>query len=395
MRSPGSNTPSAGAASVIVVGVEPKTMGQIRETLGAEAVLPATAATFDEALGTIGKVRPDAVIVGFDKDFDEAIRIASQISAEYPRVQLVAMASKADPDRIRAAMRAGYREYVVLPDDADLLRQAVHEATFREDPEEDHGDVVTLWGSKGGVGTTFLAVNLAAELSPVHRVCVVDLDFAMGDAAVLLDLQPQQSVFDLFRNIHRLDERMLAGHVVVHSSKIHILAQPTDLDQREEVRGDLVMKVLTAVARSYQYCIVDVGSGLDEASLTAATVSDRIVLLATPDVPAIKDTWRRLRLLERLGIEKDRIHLVLNRYDKRTAALPVADIENNLSRKVDCVIQDDPRVLRAVNEGKLLRDVDRKAPATKDLEALLGLVTDGEVVVEKKPSGPLGWLFKS
>lgn len=395
MRSPGSNTPSAGAASVIVVGVDPRTMGTVRETLGAEAVLPATATSFEEALSTIGKVRPDAVVVGFDKDFDEAIRIASQISAEFPRVQLVALAAKADPDRIRAAMRAGYREYVVLPDDADLLRQAVHEATFRDGPEEDHGEVITLWGSKGGVGTTFLAVNLAAELAPVNRVCVVDLDFAMGDAAVLLDLQPQQSIFDVFRNIHRLDERMLAGSVAVHASKMHILAQPTDLEQREEVRGDLVMKVLTAVARTYQYCVVDVGSGLDEASLTAATVSDRILLIATPDVPAIKNTWRRLRLLERLGVEKDRIHLVLNRYDKRVTALPLSDIETNLSRKIDCVISEDPKVLRAVNEGKLLRDVDRKTQAARDLEALVGLVTGGEVVVEKKSTGPLSWLFKS
>jgi len=395
MRSAGPNSPSGGAASVIVLGVDARTMGTIRETLGAEAVLPAAPTAFEDALAVIAKNRPDAVISGFDRDFDEAIRIASQITAEFPRVQLVALAAKADPDRIRAAMRAGYREFVVLPDDADLLRQAVHEANFREDPETEIGDVVTLWGSKGGVGTTFLAVNLAAELSPVNRVCVVDLQFAMGDAAVMLDLQPQQSIQDVFRNVHRLDERMLAGSVTVHSSKIHILAQPTDLDQREEVRGDLVMKTLTAVAKSYQYCITDVGSALDEASLTAATVADRIILVATPDVPAVKNTWRRLRLLERLGIEKDRIHLVLNRYDKRTAALPVSDIEANLGRKVDCIVSEDPKVLRAVNEGKLLRDVDRKAPAAKDLEGLLGLVTDGQVVVEKKPSGPLSWLFKN
>lgn len=394
MRSPGSTPPSAGAASVIVVGVDNRAMGQIRETLGAEAVVPQTSTAFEDALAAIAKARPDAVIVGFDRDYDEALRVAQQIGTEFPKTQLVALASKADPDRIRAAMRAGYREYVVLPDDADLLRQAVHEATFRDDPDEEHGDVIAIWGSKGGVGSTFLALNLGAELSPVHRVCVVDLDFAMGDAAVMLDLQPAQSIIDLFRNVHRLDERMLAGHVSVHGSKLHILAQPTDLDQREEVRGDLVMKVLTAVARSYQYCLVDLGSGLDEGSLTAATVADRILLIATPDVPAIKNTWRRLRLLERLGIEKSRVHLVLNRYDRKTAPIPLQDIETNLARKVDAVISDDRAALRAVNEGKILRDVDRKSAVARDVEALLGLVTDGEVVVEKKSSGPLGWLFK-
>jgi xanthine dehydrogenase iron-sulfur cluster and FAD-binding subunit A len=63
---------------------------------------------------------------------------------------------------IRAAMRAGYREFVVLPDDAEMLRQAVHEAIYQEGGDEDHGEVVTIWGSKGGAGSTFLAVNLAA-----------------------------------------------------------------------------------------------------------------------------------------------------------------------------------------------------------------------------------------
>lgn len=393
MRTPGSSS-SLSAATVVVVGVDGRAMGQIRETLGTEAVVPAAATAYDDALAAIAKQRPDAVIVGFDQDFDEALRVGQQVQVEFPRTQMVALSSRTDPDRIRAAMRAGYREYVVLPGDADLLRQAVHEATFREGPDEDNGEVISIWGSKGGVGTTFLAINLAAELSPVQRVVVVDLDFSMGDAASLLDMQPGNTILDVFRNVHRLDERMLAGHVAVHSSKIHMLAQPTDLEQREEVRGDMVMKVLTACARSYQYVIIDLGSQLEEASLTAATVSDRIILVATPDVPAIKNTWRRLQLLEKLGIEKDRVHLVLNRVVRKAMPIPVAEIERNLNRRVDAIIAEDPMILRAVNEGKLLRDVDRRCPAAKDIEAMIGLVTDGEILQEKKSDGLIGRLFK-
>lgn len=393
MRAPGSPN-STSAASVIVVGVDSRTMGQIRETLGAEAVVPATPTSFEEALATIDKVRPDAVIVGFDKDFDEALRVAQQISVQYARTQMVALAQRADPDRIRAAMRAGYREYVVLPEDADLLRQAIHEATFRDGPDEDNGEVIALWGSKGGVGTTFLAVNLGSELSPVQRTCVVDLDFSMGDVAAMLDMQPTQTMLDVLRNVHRLDERMLAGSVAVHASKLHVLAQPTDLEQREEVRGDMVMKVLTAVARSYQYVLVDCGSRLDEATLTAVTVADRILLIATPDVPAIRNTWRRLQLIERLGIERDRVHLVLNRVDRKTPEIPFSEIETNLNRKVDASVSEDRAVVRSVNHGKLLRDVDRKTPVAKELEAMIGLVTDGEVAQPSKADGFMSRLFK-
>lgn len=391
MRTPGSNN---NAASVVVVGIDNRQMGQIRETLGTEAVLPASAIGYDDAVAAMRKLRPDVVITGFDLDFEEAIRIAPQLVAENPRVTLVAMSTEADPDRIRAAMRAGYREYVVLPDDGDLLRQAVHEAVYTDTEELENGEVITILGSKGGVGSTFLAVNLAAELSPVHRVCVVDLDFSMGDAAAYLDLQPTNSIMDVVRNVSRLDERMLAGHVMVHPSKVHVLAQPTDLEQHEEVRGDVVMRLLTVVARSYQYVVVDCGSRLDEASLTAATVADRILLLLTPDVPSVKNTWRRLQLLERLGIEKDRVHLVLNKWDKKGSTVQIGDIENNLGRKVDATISFDRAAVRGVNEGRLVRDVEAKGIVAKDVEAMVGLITDGEVAPEKKSSGPLSWLFR-
>lgn len=391
MRTPGS---SASAASVVVIGVDARHMGQIRETLGTEAVLPTTAFSYEEALSAVRKFRPDVVITGFDGDFEEAIRLAPTLAADNARVHQVALASRADPDRIRAAMRAGYREYVVLPDDAELLRQAVHEAVFSE-RGEDAGEVIALWGSKGGVGTTFLATNLAGELSPVQRVVVVDCAFSMGDVAPYLDLQAQQTIADIFRNITRLDERMLAGHVLVHSSKVHVLAQPMQLDQREDPRNDLVMRTLTACARSYQYVIVDCGAGLDEATVTAATVADHIVLVATPDIPAIKNTWRRLQFIERLGLERERIRLIVNKWDKRTAGISLEEIESNLGRKVNATVSDDRTVSRAVNEGHLVRDVDRRSPAARDLAGVVGLFTDGEVSAEPRSGGSsfIGKLF--
>jgi pilus assembly protein CpaE len=391
MRQAGS---TSNVASVVVIGVDSRSMGQIRETLGAEATLPAQATKYEDALAVVRKLRPDVVIAGFDQDYEEAIRLAPQLLAENGRVQLVALSAHADSDRIRAAMRAGYREFVVLPDDAELLRQAVHEAIYQEGGDEDHGEVVTIWGSKGGAGATFLAVNLAAELSPVHRVCVVDLDFSMGDVAAFLDINPAQTMSDLLRNLHKIDERMLAGHVVVHPSKIHALVQPTDLEQREEIKGDTMMRILSTVARSYQYCLVDCGSRLDEPALTAATVADRILLVSSPDVPGIKNTWRRLQLLEKLGIEKSRIHVILTRWDKRDAPFSLANVEQNLSRKVDATVAFDRAAARAVNEGKLLRDVDKKCAAARDIESLVGLVTDGEISVEKRAAGPIGWFSR-
>ncbi len=387
------NSP-ANAASVLVVGVDARAMGQIRETLGTEAVLSAAPVPYEEAVAAVRRQRPDVVVTGFDADPEEAVRLAPMLLAEAgTKVHLVALSSGADPDRIRAAMRAGYREFVVLPADAELLRQAVHEATWSGDRDEDAGEVVALWGAKGGVGTTFLSVNLAGELSPVHRACVVDLDFAMGDVAAFLDLTVTQSIADVFRNIGRLDERMLAGSVAIHASKVHVLGQPTELDTREEPRGDLVMRVLTAASRSYQYVLADLGASLDEASVTAVTVADHIVVITTPDIPSVKDAWRRLQFIDKLGLERDRIRLVVNRWDRKTAQVSLADIEQNLGRRVDATVCDERQALRAVAEGVLLREFDKKCEGARDVGRLVGLLTGEEMADDSKPTSFMSRLF--
>lgn len=393
MRSPGSPASSSTmTANVLVLGADSRTMGQIRETLGTEAALANTATSFDDAMVAARKHRPDVVIAAFDSEFEEAIRVAQQIRAELPKSSLVAIAQRADPDRIRAAMRAGYSEYVVLPDDRELLRQAVHDAVFSDTPDDDAGEVITIWGAKGGVGSTFIAVNLAAELAAVQRVCVVDMDFSMGDVAAMLDLEPQSTMAELFKNIGRLDERSLSGFVTIrqqgaggHQANIHVLAQPKTLDHREEPNSDAVMKLLTTVARSYQYVVIDCGSRVDEAAVTAATVADRVILVATPDVLSIKNTFRRLQLLDKLGVDKSRVALVLNRVEKKAPLLTVQDIEQNLGRKISAQISEDRVAQRAVNEGKLVREVDKRSQIARDIEAFTGLVTSGEVIVEKKP----------
>ncbi len=383
----------SGVASVLCVSVDARTLGMIREALGAEAVIAPQAVSLDVAPSTVASSHPDVVILGFDRDFEDAVACAAEIVAADGRVHLVAISSRAEPDRIRSAMRAGFREFVVLPDDAELLRQAVHDASFAENDDIEAGDIIVVVGSKGGIGTTTIAVNLAAELAPVQSACVVDFDFAMGDVAAVLDLKPQATLHDLIRNLPRLDDRVLAAHATIHPSKLHIFAQSEQLDQREEARSDVIVKVLTAVSRRYQFVIVDCGSGLEEAGLTALTVADKVILVTTPDVPSVRNSWRQLQLMEHLGVEKTRIKLVLNQWDKKLSYVGLMDIEARAGRKIDLTIQYDRTAYRAYNEGRLLREIDRRAPICKDLEGLVGLATGLDSDQTTEPKGIFDRLF--
>jgi pilus assembly protein CpaE len=389
-------SPTGGAPSVMVVGVDARGMGLLRECLGADAVLPPVATPYNEALVQLRRTRPQIVITGFDFDFDEAVRLGPLLTAELAGVSLVALSEVSEPDRIRAAMRAGYREYVVLPDDASLLRQAIKDAAENSTLDDDRGEVIAVCGSKGGVGVTSVSVNLAAELCPVYRALAVDLDFSMGDVAAYLDLQPPSDIAHVLRNLDRLDERLLAGSVGVHpGSKAHILSQPSQLEESEEGRGDGILRLLSVCARAYQYVVLDLGSHMNEATLTASSAADQIFLVCTPDVPAVKNAHRRLQLLDRLGVDRGVVRLLVNHADHKLA-LKTRDIEANLSMKVAANLAWDEKVMvQAVNEGRLARDINRRARIAQDFSELVNLVTHDAETVSARPakSGPMSWLF--
>lgn len=383
------------SATLLVVGLGPSDMGLIAECLGPDAVSPEQAVSFADALRSATEQRPQVIVVGFDGDFDAAVRLGTQLKNELPQVQLVAYSRSANPERIRAAMRAGFREFVVLPEDGPLLRRALQEAPREVATASDQGEVIAVIGAKGGCGSTFIAVNLAAELCPVHRVCVVDMDFSMGDVANALDLQPQSHMGDLIANINRLDERMIAGSVAVHPSGAHVIAQPMALSEADTVRGDEVLRVLSSAADAYQYLLVDCGGRLDAATRTVSLAADLLLLVCTPDVPSVRNAWRRLQMLERQGVDLHKVRLVINHWDGGRT-LSQDEIRQNLGVPVaGTVAQDTKACLDSVNQQALLRDLHPRSATAGDISNLVSLITDkAERVLPSSSGGRLGWLFK-
>ena len=126
----------SGAATVVLVGLDQEQMGSVRETLAAEAVLPNQSVSFGDAITVVERTRPDVVIVGYSRAIDASLALASALHRELQGLTLVALADTGDANAILGAMRAGYKEFVVLPDDADRLRQAVHDAAFAGEHED-------------------------------------------------------------------------------------------------------------------------------------------------------------------------------------------------------------------------------------------------------------------
>lgn len=382
----------AAAGGILLVGMDAGSAQAVREALADVAPVIPAPVRWEDAPAAIRK-RPAVAILAFRGGGEAALALVADVRGDLPGVTLVALAPQADAELLRAAMRAGFRELVVLPGDADALRRVVAEARPPE-PAEDAGTILACWGAKGGVGTTTLTLNLAAEIAPVQRTCVVDLDFSAGDVAAMLDVEPRATMTDVLRNLDRLDERLLAGMVTVHASRLHVLAQPSDLSRREEPTGEGIARVLGIVAHAYHYVFVDCGSRLDEATLTTAAVADRILLVTGQDVPSVRNTSRRLQLLRTMGLGTDHVQVLLNGYDPRNGGVSPEVIAENLGRAVEVVVGYDRTVTRAVNEGQLLRSVDAKSPAALAIAGAIGVATGVPAPPpERESRRSLGWIF--
>lgn len=390
MRTLGHGT---GTATIVLVGLTRDEMGQIRESLVGEAALPSNPVGFGDAVSAVQRAQPNLVIVSFSQGSEAPLAIAPAVMRENPDCVLVALSDTSQAETILAAMRVGYKEFVVLPSDLPRLRQVVHEAAYTAETDEDAGTVISFVGAKGGVGTSMLTVNAAAELAGLLKVLAIDLDMSMGDLTSMLNLQANEDITSLLSRSSRLDERLLVSAASIHGSKLQVLAQPAEPSMKVEYTTDDIYAVINTAARAYQFVVIDCGTAIDEATNLAVSVSDLVLLVTEPTVISVRDAFRRLRHLRGLGIENDRLRLIVNRYH-RDAYVSDKDIEANLGLPVAATITDDPMIVgKALDEGKLVRDINRKSQVSKDISGLLSVLNDdGEAPAQEPPSSG-GFLF--
>jgi len=215
------------------------------------------------------------------------------------------------------------------------------------------GKIITIYSPKGGVGCTTIAVNLAITLNndDTHTV-LVDGNLQFGDVAVFVNEQGKNTIADLTPRAEELDPEIVEEVMLKHAtSGMHILAAPNRPEYAEKVSSSQFSKVLDYLRRLYAYVVVDTSAYLTDATLAAIDSSDLIVLVTTQDIPSIKNCRLFLDLLQTMGIERDRILFVMNRFDKRIN-ITAERVAENLKQEVASVIPLDEQVVtKAVNRG--------------------------------------------
>jgi pilus assembly protein CpaE len=269
--------------------------------------------------------------------------IARELGASFPEVGLVLIAEES-PEILRMALQAGLRDVVSLPLSLEQLESSVSAAaqwsrTVRDRVAGEEsaagalgGPLVAVAGAKGGVGTTTVVLQLAmaaVRAAPGRPVCVVDFDLQKGDFRSYLDAPYRRSVVDLVDVAQELSVRHLQETLYTHKDGFRVLLSPDEGERAEEVGPIVARNVLTAVKARHALTLVDLGANVSEASAVGADVANRLIVVTTPDVVALRGVRRMRELWKRVQVrEEDDVIVVLNRTSRKL------EIQPDLARKV-------------------------------------------------------------
>jgi len=382
---------------VLIVDDVSETRENVKKLLQFEADVEVVgvARTGKEAIQASQDLSPDVVLMDINMPDMDGIAATEAIRAKQQAVQVVILSVQSDQNYMRRAMLAGARDFLTKPPMGDELISAIRRAGEMAQMEKakvarvqaipvagppgsvasyggPRGKIVVVYSPKGGTGCTTLAVNLALSLnSSDTRVALVDGNLQFGDVAMFVNEQGKNTVIDLAPRADELDAEIVEEVMVKHAATgLHILAAPSRPEYAEKVSSGQFAKMLEYLTQLYAFVIVDTSPILTDPILATIDVSDMIILVTTQDIPALKNSRLFLDLLQNLGVQRDRVMFIVNRFDKKVNITPER-IAENLKQEVTLVIPaDEATAVKAVNRGVPFVLDNKNQPVARGVQTL-------------------------
>lgn len=326
---------------------------------------------FQEGLRIIQATNPLVVILAIN-DLEQGIQDIKSIGNFSPRTSVFVATAEKNPDWILKLMRSGAQEYLLKPFETNELLEALQKAGRLHIERAAHlepaieGKVISVYNPIGGMGTTTIAVNLAAALAhKSDKVALVDLNFFSGDSTTFLDLNPKYTLSSLTSNVSRLDASFLMSVMSRHSSGIYLLSEPLDVDETVDITPEQIRRVMAYLKHIFSYIVIDTGGLLHGTNQLTFEGSDYVIYNTILTLPALKNATRYLHAMEKHGIERTKIKLVVNRYLSRSD-IKVEEAEKVLRQKVFMTIPNEyADVVDSINKGEPLVNLYPRSAVSK------------------------------
>jgi pilus assembly protein CpaE len=317
---------------------------------------------------------------------------AAEIAAirEQTRAPIIVVASGAGTGILDEALDADVSDVLLLPQLVENVIFTVKKASHAKRPVQtvtraQLGRVVTVFSPKGGTGKTVTASNLAAGLAKQGRkTLLLDLDLQFGDAAIVMGIEPEKTIYDLVVAPGELDVEKLAGYTAKHPCGLDILPAPLRPEDAELVTESKITRLLEVARERYEVIVVDTSPFFHGPMLATLDRTDELLVICGLDVPTLKNVRLAMQTLELLSFPTSRIRFVLNRANTKVG-LSKREVESALKVEISVEIPSDRCVPISVNQGNPAVLADPGCDFSKAMTALArSLVTKPEAKRSKR-----------
>lgn len=377
--------------------------------LGIDTVwLEAECSRYEFFMDVIQQTQPDIALVNVDSEAGKAIELIGEITRTAPQCAVLVISSSQEGSLILQVMRSGAREFLNMPlqlDDfiaaLDRIRGSI--GGTDGDGTGNNGQIITVVGVGGGVGSTSLSVNLAAALGtdPGASPVIIDLDLTLGDADVWLDIIPDYTIRDVSENISRLDYGLLKRSLTRHDCGVFLLPRPVEVEGQDLVRPDDLRRILALLKATFSHLIIDVSKSFGPLDMSAMEVSDKILLVTQLDLTCLRNVVRVIQFLDQHdGLDK-KVEIIVNRMGLEDTDISLNKALETIGREVFWQLPNDyATMVGSRNNGIPLCQFAPKARLTRsiaDLTRRLSMSEDEQadfVATEKKKGGLFGLFSK-
>ncbi len=346
-----------------------------------------------EVMELIETIEPQVVVTDVNLDGMDGLETARQISINYPRISVIMLSLTDDLETVKKAMLAGAREYLVKPLSPGQLHRTVRQVAALNEkvitpeekaeietslkPEGKSKQLITIFGTKGGVGRSVVCSNLAVAAAREYKnqVGLVDLDIQFGDISLMLNLSPRKTISELMQEGDRPSLQILEEYLYERHG-VQILAAPNRPELAELVNPAGVQNILELCRMMFKYTFIDTPAFIDDTTLTALEISDLILLIVSLDLPTIKNVKKGIEILRSLNL-LERTRLILNR-SSGVAGIEPDDVERVLDMAIEAEVPSDGKlVVTSLNQGVPFVKMNPRSPISKGISSVLKVVQEG------------------
>ncbi|QDU82241.1 Septum site-determining protein MinD [Polystyrenella longa] len=335
--------------------------------------LEAECARYEFFIDVAKQTTPEIALVSLDTDPEKGLDLVLKLGQEVPNCSVLVVSSSQEGRLILRAMRNGAKEFLALPLNLEDFMTALGRIKQTKQTSEQgsparSSQIISVVGVSGGIGCTSLAVNLGCALAQDERnsVAIMDLDMALGDADVWLDIIPDYTIQDVAENISRLDFSLLKRSLTKHNCGAFLLPRPVQMEENSVLTSEELKRVIALLKATFTHLIIDVSKSFTPIDMMALSQSNTVLALTQLDLPSLRNIVRVLQFFDQYDNIADKVQVVVNRIGLSDSQISLNKALETIGRDIGWQFPNDyATMIESRNNGIPLVEQAPRAKLTK------------------------------